>query len=400
MIQISQLMKLNIIKFKSTFFLILISFSYLSFSQNNDKLTLGADQIEFFIDDLKGKNVAIVANQTSKIKSNKKHVHIIDSLLSLNINVKKVFSPEHGFRGIADAGEKVEDGIDLKTGLPIISLHGSNKKPTINQMKDIDVVIFDIQDVGVRFYTYISTLHLVMEAVAENNKKLIILDRPNPNGHYIDGPILENNFKSFVGMHPIPIVHGMTIGELGIMINKEGWLKNKINCDLKVIPIENYDRNIIYDLPEKPSPNLPNKKSINLYPSLCLFEQTPISIGRGTEMQFQIIGNPDWKKTDFKFKPKSMSGAKSPKHLNEICNGIDLRNSPLLNKINLEWIIYAYNKSKNKASFFRSGFNRLAGNDKLKEQIINGLSEKEIKLSWKKGIENFKSIRSKYLLYN
>ncbi|MDG1831491.1 MAG: DUF1343 domain-containing protein [Flavobacteriaceae bacterium] len=399
MIQISQLMKLNIIKFKSTFFLILISFSYLSFSQNNDKLTLGADQIEFFIDDLKGKNVAIVANQTSKIKSNKKHVHIIDSLLSLNINVKKVFSPEHGFRGIADAGEKVEDGIDLKTGLPIISLHGSNKKPTINQMKDIDVVIFDIQDVGVRFYTYISTLHLVMEAVAENNKKLIILDRPNPNGHYIDGPILENNFKSFVGMHPIPIVHGMTIGELGIMINKEGWLKNKINCDLKVIPIENYDRNIIYDLPEKPSPNLPNKKSINLYPSLCLFEQTPISIGRGTEMQFQIIGNPDWKKTDFKFKPKSMSGAKSPKHLNEICNGIDLRNSPLLNEINLEWIIYAYNKSKNKTSFFRSGFNRLAGNDKLKEQIINGLSEKEIKLSWKKGIENFKSIRSKYLLY-
>ena len=393
-------MKLNIIKFKSTFFLILISFSYLSFSQNNDKLTLGADQIEFFIDDLKGKNVAIVANQTSKIKSNKKHVHIIDSLLSLNINVKKVFSPEHGFRGIADAGEKVEDGIDLKTGLPIISLHGSNKKPTINQMKDIDVVIFDIQDVGVRFYTYISTLHLVMEAVAENNKKLIILDRPNPNGHYIDGPILENNFKSFVGMHPIPIVHGMTIGELGIMINKEGWLKNKINCDLKVIPIENYDRNIIYDLPEKPSPNLPNKKSINLYPSLCLFEQTPISIGRGTEMQFQIIGNPDWKKTDFKFKPKSMSGAKSPKHLNEICNGIDLRNSPLLNEINLEWIIYAYNKSKNKTSFFRSGFNRLAGNDKLKEQIINGLSEKEIKLSWKKGIEDFKSIRSKYLLYN
>jgi len=393
MIQISQLMKLNIIKFKSTFFLILISFSYLSFSQNNDKLTLGADQIEFFIDDLKGKNVAIVANQTSKIKSNKKHVHIIDSLLSLNINVKKVFSPEHGFRGIADAGEKVEDGIDLKTGLPIISLHGSNKKPTINQMKDIDVVIFDIQDVGVRFYTYISTLHLVMEAVAENNKKLIILDRPNPNGHYIDGPILENNFKSFVGMHPIPIVHGMTIGELGIMINKEGWLKNKIKCDLKVIPIENYDRNIIYDLPEKPSPNLPNKKSINLYPSLCLFEQTPISIGRGTEMQFQIIGNPDWKKTDFKFKPKSMSGAKSPKHLNEICNGIDLRNSPLLNEINLEWIIYAYNKSKNKTSFFRSGFNRLAGNDKLKEQIINGLSEKEIKLSWKKGIENFKSIR-------
>ena len=393
-------MKLNIIKFKSTFFLILICFSYLSFSQNKDKLTLGADQIELFIDDLKGKGVAIVANQTSKIKSDNKYVHIIDSLLSLNINIKKVFSPEHGFRGIADAGEKVEDGIDLKTGLPIISLHGSNKKPTTDQMKDIDVVIFDIQDVGVRFYTYISTLHLVMEAVAENNKRLIILDRPNPNGHYIDGPILEKKFKSFVGMHPVPIVHGMTIGEFGIMINREGWLKNKINCNLKVIPIENYDRTIIYDLPVKPSPNLPNKKSINLYPSLCFFEQTPISIGRGTEMQFQIMGNPNWEKTDFKFRPRSMSGAKSPKHLNKICNGIDLRNHPYLNEINLEWIIYAYNKSKNKSSFFRSGFNRLAGNDKLQNQIINGINEEEIKLSWKKGIEKFKTIRSKYLLYN
>ncbi len=400
MIQISQLMKLNIIKFKSTFFLILICFSYLSFSQNNNQLTLGADQIELFIDDLKGKNVAIVANQTSKIKSDKKYIHIIDSLLILNINIKKVFSPEHGFRGIADAGEKVEDGIDLKTGLPIISLHGSNKKPTSDQIKDIDVVIFDIQDVGVRFYTYISTLHLVMEAVAENNKRLIILDRPNPNGHYIDGPILEDKFKSFVGMHPVPIVHGMTIGEFGMMINNEGWLKNKINCDLKVIPIKNYDRTIIYELPVKPSPNLPNKKSINLYPSLCFFEQTPISIGRGTEMQFQIMGNPNWRKTGFKFKPQSMSGAKSPKHLNQICNGIDLRNHPCLKEINLEWIIYAYNKSKNKSSFFRSGFNRLAGNDKLQNQIINGISEEEIKLSWKKGIENFKTIRSKYLLYN
>ena len=400
MIQISQLMKLNIIKFKSTFFLILICSSYFSFSQNRDQLTLGAEKIELFIDDLKGKNVAIVANQTSKIKSDKEYIHIIDSLLSLNINIKKVFSPEHGFRGDADAGEKVEDGIDIKTGLPIISLHGSNKKPTIAQMKDIDIVIFDIQDVGVRFYTYISTLHLVMEAVAESNKRLIILDRPNPNGHYIDGPILEDKFKSFVGMHPVPIVHGMTIGEFGIMINNEGWLKNKINCDLKIIKIENYDRKLIYNLPIKPSPNLPNKTSINLYPSLCFFEQTPISIGRGTEMQFQIMGNPNWEKTDFKFIPKSMSGAKSPKHLNKICNGIDLRNHPYLKEINLEWIIYAYNKSKNKSSFFRNGFNRLAGNEKLQNQIINGISEEEIKLSWKKGIEKFKTIRSKYLLYN
>jgi uncharacterized protein YbbC (DUF1343 family) len=239
-----------------------------------------------------------------------------------------------------------------------------------------------------------------MEAIAENNKKLIILDRPNPNGHYIDGPVLEDKFKSFVGMHPVPIVHGMTIGEFGIMINKEGWLKNKIKCNLKVIPLKNYNRNMIYDLPVKPSPNLPNKKSINLYPSLCLFEQTPLSIGRGTNMQFQIIGSPDWEKTDFNFKPKSMSGAKYPKHLDEICNGVDLSKSPYLNNINLQWIIEAYNKSKNKSSFFRNGFNKLAGNSKLQKQIINGISEKEIKESWKNNIEEFKVIRSKYLLYN
>ena len=393
-------MKFNIIKLKSTFFLILMTFSYLSFSQNNDKLIVGAERTDLFLNDLKGLNVAVVANLTSRIGSNKKSIHIIDSLLKLNIKIKKVFSPEHGFRGLADAGEKVENGLDLKTGLPIISLHGSNKKPTNNQMQDIDIIIFDIQDVGARFYTYISTLHYVMEAIAENNKKLIILDRPNPNGHYIDGPVLEDKFKSFVGMHPVPIVHGMTIGEFGIMINKEGWLKNKIKCNLKVIPLKNYNRNMIYDLPVKPSPNLPNKKSINLYPSLCLFEQTPLSIGRGTNMQFQIIGSPDWEKTDFNFKPKSMSGAKYPKHLDEICNGVDLSKSPYLNNINLQWIIEAYNKSKNKSSFFRNGFNKLAGNSKLQKQIINGILEKEIKESWKNNIEEFKVIRSKYLLYN
>ena len=393
-------MKLNIIKLKSTFFLILMTFSFLSFSQNNDKLIVGANRTELFLNDIKELNIAVVANQTSKIESKNKSIHLIDSLLELNIKIKKVFSPEHGFRGIGDAGEKIENGIDLKTGIPIISLHGSSKKPSKNQMKDIDVIIFDIQDVGARFYTYISTLHYVMEAAAENDKKLIIFDRPNPNGHYIDGPVLENKFKSFVGMHPIPIVHGMTIGEFGLMINNEGWLKNKIKCDLTVIPIKNYDRKVIYDLPIKPSPNLPNKKSVNLYPSLCLFEQTPVSIGRGTNKQFQVIGSPDWVKSNFKFKPKSMTGAKSPKHINETCNGYDLSNYPNLNNINLEWIIYAYNKSKNKSSFFRNGFNRLAGNDKLQKQIVDGLSEKKIKESWRDGIENFKSIRSKYLIYN
>ena len=393
-------MKLNIIKLKISFFLILMTFSYLSFSQSNNKLIVGANRTELFLNHIEGLNVAVVANLSSKIKSNTKSIHLIDSLLKLNIKIKKVFSPEHGFRGEADAGEKVEDGIDQKTGIPIISLHGTNKKPTKDQMKDIDVVIFDIQDVGARFYTYISTLHYVMEAVGENNKKLIILDRPNPNGHYVDGPILESKYKSFIGMHPVPVVYGMTIGEFGIMINEEGWLKNQIYSDLKVIPIKNYNRKMVYELPIKPSPNLPNKQSINLYPSLCFFEQTPISIGRGTNMQFQVIGSPEWENNDFSFKPISMSGAKYPKHIDQICNGIDLRESAYLSRINLKWLIDAYNKSKNKSAFFKDGFNKLAGNKMLKEQIIDGLSEKEIKQSWKNGIENFKLMRSKYLIYN
>ena len=393
-------MKLNIIKLKISFFLILMTFSYLSFSQSNNKLIVGANRTELFLNHIEGLNVAVVANLSSKIKSNTKSIHLIDSLLKLNIKIKKVFSPEHGFRGEADAGEKVEDGIDQKTGIPIISLHGTNKKPTKDQMKDIDVVIFDIQDVGARFYTYISTLHYVMEAVGENNKKLIILDRPNPNGHYVDGPILESKYKSFIGMHPIPVVYGMTIGEFGIMINEEGWLKNQIYSDIKVIPIKNYNRKMVYELPIKPSPNLPNKKSINLYPSLCFFEQTPISIGRGTNMQFQVIGSPEWENNDFSFKPISMSGAKYPKHIDQICNGIDLRESAYLSRINLKWLIDAYNKSKNKSAFFKDGFNKLAGNKMLKEQIIDGLSEKEIKQSWKSGVENFKLMRSKYLIYN
>ena len=393
-------MKINLIIIKITFFLILMNFNYLSFSQNNNELIVGANRTEIYLDHIKELNIAIIANQTSVINSNKESIHLIDSLLKLNINIKKVFSPEHGFRGIADAGEKVEDGTDIKTGLPIISLHGVNKKPTKEQIKDIDVFLFDIQDVGARFYTYISTLHYVMEAAAENNKKLIILDRPNPNGHYIDGPVLENNFKSFVGMHPVPIVHGMTIGEFGIMINKEGWLKNKIKCDLKVIPIKNYNRKIIYELPIKPSPNLPNKKSVNLYPSLCFFEQTSISIGRGTNMQFQIIGSPNWEKTNFKFKPKSMSGAKYPKYLNELCYGINLSEHKLLDEINLNWIIIAYKMSKDKSNFFKSGFNRLAGNEKLQNQIINGLNSNEIKNSWQNDIEKYKTMRSKYLLYD
>ncbi|MDA0757903.1 MAG: DUF1343 domain-containing protein [Bacteroidetes bacterium] len=392
-------MKLNRLKIKSTFFLILIAFNYLSFSQDNNPISVGANQLNEFLPELINLNVGVIANSTSKINNKKKSIHLIDSLLKLNINIKKLFSPEHGFRGEADAGEKVINSIDLKTGLEIISLYGSNKKPTNEQLKGLDVLIFDIQDVGARFYTYISTLHYVMEAVAENNLKLIILDRPNPNAHYVDGPILDPQFKSFIGMHPVPIVHGMTIGEYAKMINGEKWLNNEVKCDLTVIKIKNYNREVIYDLPIKPSPNLPNKRSINLYPSLCLFESTSVSIGRGTNLQFQIIGSPDWKNKDFQFTPISMPGAKNPKYINSKCYGEDLRGSPILNEINLKWIIEAYNNSNNKEKFFKKGFNKLAGNDKLQEQIINGSSENEIKSSWKSGIEQFQLIRSKYLIY-
>ena len=392
-------MKLNRFKIKSTFFLILIAFNYLSFSQENNLISVGSNQLDEYLPEIKNLNIGVIANSTSRIKSNKSSIHLIDSLLKLNINVKKVFSPEHGFRGEADAGEKIKNSIDLKTGLEIVSLYGSNKKPSKEQLKGLEILIFDIQDVGARFYTYISTLHYVMEAAAENDIKLILLDRPNPNAHYVDGPILDPNFKSFIGMHPVPIVHGMTIGEYAKMINSEGWLKNKIKCDIKIIEIKNYNRAVIYDLPVKPSPNLPNMQSINLYPSLCLFERTSVSIGRGTNLQFQIIGNPEWVNKSFAFTPISMPGAKNPKHINKKCYGEDLRSYPLLSEINLGWIINAYNNSNDKKAFFKSGFNKLAGNQKLQEQIIDGISEKDIKLSWKEGIDKFKMIRSKYLIY-
>ena len=384
---------------KITFFLIVINSAQKSFAQTQ-RILVGAEQTELYLKDIKNKRIAVVANQTSRIRSGNKYVHLIDTLISMNINVKKVFAPEHGFRGIADAGEKVSDGFDIKTGLPIVTLYGENRKPSSKHLENIDVVIFDIQDVGARFYTYISTMHMVMESVAENNKKIYILDRPNPNGHYVDGPILDMKFKSFVGMHPVPIVHGMTVGEFAMMINEEGWLKKGIKSDLKVIPLKNYDRKIIYDLPIKPSPNLPNKQSINLYPSLCFFEQTDISIGRGTNMQFQIFGNPNWDNKLFSFTPKSMSGAKFPKHQNTKCYGFDLSNQSILSRINLEWLIFAYNNSKDKSSFFKKGFVRLAGNNILQKQIENGKTAKQIRAGWKKGIKRFKNLRKNYLLYH
>ncbi len=364
-------------------------------------VTVGANQIEKYLPLIKNKQIGIVANQTSVIfkKDEKKYTHLVDSLISLNINITKVFAPEHGFRGKADAGEFIKNGKDPKTGIDIISIYGNNKKPTKNQLKNLELLIFDIQDVGARFYTYISSLHYVMEACAENNIPLLILDRPNPNGNYIDGPILEIENKSFVGMHPIPVVHGMTIGEYAQMINGQKWLSNGIECNIKVIKCKNYIKNLHYSLPIKPSPNLPNDKSVNLYPSLCFFEGTSVSVGRGTEMQFQVFGAPYLPKTTFQFTPTPNEGAKHPKYNNKVCYGKDLRNLNNLKSINLEWLIYCYNNSSTKESFFNSFFTKLAGTDKLQKQIKQGLSSNKIKSTWQKDLKEYNQMRKKYLIY-
>lgn len=367
-------------------------------------IVVGANQTALYLPLLKGKRIGIVANQTSVIFKDediKATTHLVDSLLALNIDVKSVFAPEHGFRGTADAGEVIKDGVDIKTNLPIVSLYGSNKKPSTEQLKDLDLVIFDIQDVGARFYTYISSLHYVMEACAEQNIPVLVLDRPNPNGHYFDGPILEKEHKSFVGMHPIPTVHGMTIGEYAKMINGEKWLKNGIQCELQVIPVANYNHKLDYNLPIKPSPNLPNDKSINLYPSLCFFEGTNVSAGRGTEMQFQIFGSPNLNPSvfDFQFTPQPNHGAKHPKFENKLCYGENLTTVENLNALNLDWLIKAYNNTDIKADFFNSFFTKLTGTKKLQQQIESGLSADDIKTTWADGLKKFGKTRAKYLIY-
>ncbi|NVJ88656.1 MAG: DUF1343 domain-containing protein [Flavobacteriaceae bacterium] len=373
----------------------------------------GAEQTHLYLKKLMGKNIAIVANQTSvltvlqraevspNVMGSKKVTHHLVDFLHNNkkINVQKVFAPEHGFRGKADAGENVADGIDSKTGLPILSLHGKHKKPNQEQLKDIDVVVFDIQDVGVRFYTYISTLHYVMEACAENNIPLIVLDRPNPNAHYVDGPVLEPKHKSFVGMHSVPVVYGMTIGEYGKMINGQKWLKNGLHCDLTVIPLANYTHNSKYSLPIKPSPNLPNDKSINLYPSLGFFEGTTINVGRGTDFQFQRFGAPFFDKTSFSYTPKSNEGAKYPKHKDKLCYGVDLKDTNELYKIDLSFLLNAYQQTPKSETFFDKTFTIHAGTEKLQQQIEQGFTESEIRKSWEKDLEDFKKVRSKYLIY-
>lgn len=370
----------------------------------NTAIIVGANQLEKYLPLLKNKSIGIVANQTSVIfknttKSEKQYTHIVDSLVSLEINIQKVFAPEHGFRGKADAGEHLTNGKDPKTGIDIISIYGKNKKPSTEQLENLDMVVFDIQDVGARFYTYISSLHYVMESCAENNIPMLILDRPNPNGHYTDGPILETEHKSFVGMHPIPVVHGMTIGEYAQMINGENWLANKVQCDITIIKCENYTKQTEYSLPIKPSPNLPNDTSINLYPSLCFFEGTTISVGRGTEMQFQIYGAPYLPKTEFTFTPKTNEGAKYPKHENKICYGQDLRKTLKLDLLNLEWISNAYNLSSDKDVFFNSFFTKLAGTKTLQQQIVSGMNNEEIKKSWTEDLQEYDQMRKPYLLY-
>ena len=378
------------------------------------EIVLGADQVDAYLPLLKGKNIGVVANQTSVLYlKNVDHyengiqekidlrLHLVDYLYKEKVTIKSVFAPEHGFRGKADAGEVVKDGIDTKTGLPIISLYGKNKKPSQEQLHGIEIMVFDIQDVGARFYTYISTLHYMMEACAEANIPLLILDRPNPNGHYIDGPILEKQHKSFVGMHPVPVVHGMTIGEYAQMTNGEGWLSNNIKCDLTIVELQNYTHQSSYSLPIKPSPNLPNDVSINLYPSLCFFEGTPLSAGRGTEMQFQIFGAPNLPREfySFSFTPQANEGAKYPKFKNELCYGKDLRNNKPLNKLNLEWLIEAYTSTGKKKDFFSPFFAKLAGTTKLQEQIEKGFTYREIRKTWLKDLESYDKMRESYLLY-
>ncbi len=370
--------------------------------QDSSEIILAANRTREYLPLLKGKKVAFTGNQTSLIKTrNGSYKHVVDSLISAGISIEKVFAPEHGFRGNADAGETVKDGIDTQTGLPVISLYGNNKKPSDETLKGIEIMVFDIQDVGARFYTYLSTLHYLMEACAENDIPLIVLDRPNPNADYIDGPVLKPEFKSFVGMHPVPVVYGMTIGEYAQMINGEGWLEGDLKCDLKVIKLTNYDHSKSYSLPVKPSPNLPNDLAINLYPSLCFFEGTTVNAGRGTKNQFQVFGAPDLESDyfDYSYIPKPMPGAQHPKHEGEECFGRDLTDHEMLHKLDLKWLIEAYNNTKNQSEFFNSFFEKLAGTDKLRKQIEEGLSEEEIKKSWQPELEDFKQIREKYLLY-
>lgn len=366
---------------------------------NND-IKVGAERTDQYFPLLKGKRIAVVANHTSMVGK----VHLVDTLKKAGFDIKKIFVPEHGFRGDVEAGEEIANYTDKQTGIPVISLYGKDFKPRATDLQDVDIVIFDIQDVGVRFYTYTSTMHYVMEACAENKKTFLVLDRPNPNGFYVDGPVLEKEFKSFVGINPVPIVHGLTVAEYALMINGEGWLKNGVKCDLKYVAVNNYNHTYYYILSVKPSPNLPNMSSVYLYPSLCLFEGTVMSIGRGTDKPFQVVGHPDLKTGTFTFTPQSTPEAKDPPLLGQKCKGYDLADFAELfiknyKQIYLFWLVGSYENMPDKEKFFNTMFDKLAGTASLKKMIIEGKNEEEIKKAWQPGLDNYKKTRKKYLLY-
>ncbi len=368
-------------------------------SQPEDTIITGAEQTDKWLPLVEDKTVGVVVNQTSRIGDQ----HLIDVMLANDVSVRSIFAPEHGYRGNFDAGELIVDGRDAKTGIPVISLYGDNKKPTREHLSGIDVVVFDIQDVGVRFFTYISTMHYVMEACAENDVPFVVLDRPNPNGDYVDGPVLKPEFNSFVGMHPIPVVHGLTVGELALMINGEEWLKEGEECCLTVVEMDNYTHSKAYSLPIKPSPNLPNDLSVRLYPSLCFFEATIISVGRGTYYPFQVAGAPDTDFGDFIFIPESITGmAKNPKYEGKVCYGKDYRGLKVEEQFfSLKPFFDFYETSGRDPDFVsrRQWFNLLAGTDQLLKQIEKGLSEEEIRLSWEEELADYRQLRAKYLLY-
>jgi uncharacterized protein YbbC (DUF1343 family) len=358
----------------------------------------GAEQFEKYLPSLLNKNVALVVNHTSTIEG----THLADTLQKLGVKITFIFAPEHGFRGTASDGEHVANNVDKKTGIPLISLYGKNLRPTALQMAEIDLVVFDIQDVGVRFYTYPTTMHYVMEACAENNKKMLVLDRPNPNGHIIDGPILNTKYRTMVGWNPVPVLHGLTMGELAKMINGENWLRNNGKCDLQIIENKDYSHKMRYILPIAPSPNLPNQQSINLYAALCLFEAMDASIGRGTDMQFQVIGSPNPQFGAFSFIPEPKPGSINPPLKGEKCYGIDLRKLPAENLgFSLKYVIEFLKKSKNKVKYINNvaHFDRLAGSDTLRKQLLTGVSERKIRASWQNDLQEYKKMRLKYRVY-
>ncbi len=360
------------------------------------KIITGAEQFDEYLPIIKGKKIGLVVNQTSIVTN----THLVDTLVSSGMTIKRIFAPEHGFRGDRDAGEKVRNTRDQKTRAPVVSLYGKNYKPSKRQLNDLDYMIFDIQDVGVRCYTYISTLHYVMEACAESSVPLIVLDRPNPNAHYVDGPVLDTAFTSFVGLHPIPLVYGLTIGELARMINEESWLSDGLKCDLKVISLKNYKHSSQYTLPKKPSPNLPDAQSIALYPSLVFFEGTNISVGRGTNQPFQMIGHPLSIYGDFEFTPRGLKGmAKNPPYEGETCYGLDLREIEPPSSVDLSYVITFYKKSEGNSDYFNNFFKLLAGTDQLRKMIESGNSAEEIKQSWSESLAKYRNVRNQYLLY-